>query len=111
MGWLVSLGLSPRAAKFVGFALIALAAALAFYAVLHAYGRERYKAGKADENKVWVEASNKLIQKSQNAGTKASTAAAARQADFAAMVEDEKERIDAANAEGSSPFDVLFNGS
>lgn len=111
MGWLIGLGLSPRAAKvvaiFVGFLLIFAA----FYLLLHAYGNERYKAGKADADKAWIAASDKLIQKSQNAGTKASTAAAARQADFAAKVEDEKERIDAANAEGSSPFDVLFNGS
>jgi hypothetical protein len=84
----------------------------AFYAALSAYGHERYKAGKKAADDAWIEASNKTIQKAQSAGTAADTKAAARVADFAAKVEDEKGKIDAAQKEGSSPLDVLFgNGS
>jgi hypothetical protein len=91
---------------WIGLGAIMLMAA--FYFALHAYGKARYDAGKAAADAAWIEASNKLIAKSQAAGTKADKAAAARQADFAAKQEDEKEKIDAAVAEGSSPFDVLF---
>lgn len=81
---------------------------VAFYMALNAYGNSRYKAGKADADAAWIEASNKLIDKAAASGKKADTAAAARQADFVAKVEDEKERMDAAVKEGSSPMDVLF---
>lgn len=85
---------------------------VAFYIALNAYGNARYNAGKKDADAAWQAASDKLIQKAANAGTKASEAAAARQADFAAKQEDERKRIDAAQQQGASPFDVLFgNGS
>jgi hypothetical protein len=100
------LGKLPRWAWFAIGGVLLL---VAFYLALNAYGNSRYKAGKADADAAWIAASDKLIQKAQSAGTKADKAAAARQADFAAKQEDEKERIDAAQAKGSSPFDVLFN--
>lgn len=95
--------------RWAWVALGAILLVLAFYLMLDAYGDSRYREGKKDADKAWQDASNKLIQKSQDAGTKADRAAAARQADFAAKVEDEKEKIDAAVAQGSSPLDVLFN--
>lgn len=91
---------------WIGLGAVLLLAA--FYFALHAYGNARYDAGKKDADAAWIEASNKLIAKSQAAGTKADKAAAVRQADFAAKQEDEKEKIDAAVDEGSSPLDVLF---
>lgn len=94
--------------KWLWFALGAVLLLVAFYIALDAYGDARYDKGKADADAAWIEASNKLIAKSQAAGTKADKAAAARQADFAAKQEDEKEKIDEAVAEGSSPLDVLF---
>lgn len=81
---------------------------VAFYFLLDAYGDSRYDSGKKDADAAWQAASDKLIKKSRDAGTKADKAAAVRQADYAAKVEDEKGRIDKATAEGSSPFDVLF---
>jgi hypothetical protein len=82
-----------------------------FYWALDSYGDRKYAEGKQDEAAAWQAASNKLIAKSQKAETKADKNAAARQADFAAKVEDEKEKIDAAVAEGSSPLDVLFGSN
>ena len=88
-----------------------IAAVLVIYLALDAYGDARYKAGKSDADAAWQAASNKLIEKAQNAGVEADAKAAAREADFAARVEDEKERIDAANENGTSPLDVLFGGN
>lgn len=105
---LMKLGLSDRVAKLVAYVGIPLLILAAFYLTLDAYGDSRYDAGKSKADAEWKLASDRLIQKSQNAGTKADTASAARQADFAAKVEDEKEKVDAAVAEGSSPLDVLF---
>ena len=79
-----------------------------FYMTLHAYGNSRYKAGKQDADAAWIAASNKLVEKAQNAGTKASAAAAARTADFATRQEAEKREIEKAQDNGTSPFDVLF---
>lgn len=97
--------------RIPAWAWIGLGAVLlmvAFYFALDAYGDSRYREGKKDADAAWIEAGNRLIAKSQKAGTKADKAAAAREADFAAKQEDEKERIDEAVAEGDSPFDVLF---
>lgn len=81
---------------------------IAFYIVLDRYGDSREQAGKDKADAAWKAASDKLIEKAAASGKKADTAAAARQADFSARVEDEKERMDAAVEEGSSPMDVLF---
>lgn len=101
------LGLMPR------WAWVLLGAALlmaAFYFALDAYGDSRYREGKSDADKAWQEASDKLIEKAAKAGTKADKAAAGRAADFAAKQEQEKEKVDAAAKDGSSPLDVLFGG-
>lgn len=93
------------------WAWIALGAVLllvAFYFMLDSYGDARYDKGKADADAAWQAASDKLIAKSQAAGTKADKAAAARQADFVAKQEDEKEKIEEAIEQGESPLDVLF---
>lgn len=87
---------------------IGLAAIIAFYFALDAYGDRQYAKGRSDEERAWKEASDKLIEKAQKAEVKADKAAAARAADYAVKVEDEKEKVDAALDEGSSPFDVLF---
>ena len=76
---------------------------------LHAYGNSRYKAGKADADAAWIAASNKLVEKAQNSETKAGQAQAARAADFAAQQEAEKKAIEAAQQNGTSPFDAIFN--
>jgi hypothetical protein len=108
IGMLVGWGMSEKAAKIVAYVAIPLLILAAFYIALDAYGDSRYDAGKAQADAEWKAASDKLVQKAQDAGTKADKAAAGRAADYAAKVEDEKERIDAAKEDGSSPMDVLF---
>lgn len=114
IGWLVGL-LAPtvgeKAAKPLALVIVIAFAALALYLLLDAYGDSRYREGKKDADAAWIAASNKLIAKAQNAGKAADKNAAVREADFAAKVEDEKERINAAQKDGTSPFDVLFGNS
>jgi hypothetical protein len=107
---LTKLGLSGRVAKLVAYVAIPLLILAAFYLALDAYGDSRYREGEAHADAKWKQASDRLITKAANAGTKADKTAAARQADFAAKQEDEKEKIDAAVQHGSSPLDVLFGG-
>lgn len=90
------------------YALAALLLVTAFLAERHAYGNRRFNAGEDHADEQWKKASDKLIEKSANAGTKADKVAAARQADFAAKQEDERERIDHAVQEGTSPLDAVF---
>lgn len=105
---LMKLGLSGRVAKLIAYVAIPLLILAIAYMLLDAYGDSRYREGKKDADAAWQAASDKLIQKAAKAGAKADKAAAARAADYAAKVEDEKERIDAAVENGSSPFDELF---
>lgn len=102
----------PAIAKSVPkWAWIGLGAVLllvAFYFALDAYGDARYDKGKADADAAWIEAGEKLKAKAAESGKKADVKAAERQAEHDAQVQAEKEKIDEALAEGSSPLDVLF---
>lgn len=109
IGLLMGLGLSQKVAKLVAYIAIPLLILAAFYLLLDAYGDSRYDAGKKDTAAAYQKASDKVIAQAANARGKADIKAAAAAADFAAKQETEKEKIDAAVADGSSPFDVLFN--
>lgn len=112
IGWLVGMGLSDRAAKLLLIVGGVLLLILAFYLALDAYGDSRYREGKKDADAAWIEASNRLVDKAHKSASKADVAAAARVEDFTAKQEDEKRKIEHAQAEGSSPFDALFgNGA
>lgn len=99
------LGLMPR------WAWVLLGAALlmaAFYFALDAYGDSRYDAGKADEKATWKQAEAEFLKKAGEASTKADKQAAARAAEYAADVADERKKIDDAVKEGTSPLDAIF---
>ena len=104
MGW----GLSSKVAKIVGYVAIPLLILAVIGGGIWFLRHDAYKDGKRDEAAAWQAASDKLIQKSLEAGTKAGEAAAVREADLAAKQEDEKEAIDAKLEKGESPFDALF---
>lgn len=88
----------------IGVGLLALALVFAIIS----YGNSRFDAGEAAADAKWKAASEKLVEKAQKSSAKQDTAAAARAADYAAKVEDEKQALERAEAEGSSPLDVLF---
>lgn len=105
---LMSWGASKRVASILTYVGIPLLILAAFYLALDAYGDSRYREGKADSDAAWQAASAKLVDKAHETAGKADVAAAARAEDFAAKQEEEKQRIDAAVKDGSSPFDVMF---
>lgn len=96
--------------RWAWFAIGGLVLLLAFYLALDAYGDSRFDAGKAKADAEWAEAEKRLLKQAAEAGTEADRKAAARAVEYAAKVQDEKERLDQAEAEGSSPLDVLFGG-
>jgi predicted DNA repair protein MutK len=101
--------MSLRAAKLIGWVLVPLLVLGAFYLALDAYGDSRFREGRAKEEAAWKAANDRLVQQAAEASTQADRMAVARAMDHAAQVEEEKERIDDAIANGSSPFDVLFH--
>lgn len=75
---------------------------------LDAWGDSRFRAGEAAENAKWKAASDALIQKAGTSASAADRAEVPRIAAQAAKVETEREKIDAAIANGTSPLDALF---
>lgn len=105
---LLRMDLSERAAKLFCWIVVPLLIVILFYLALHAYGDARYRDGRAVEEKLWKDASDRLIEQAAQVSRDAETEAVARALDHAAAVEDEKEKLDAAVKNGDSPFDVLF---
>jgi len=103
-GW----GLSKTAAKLIAYVGIPLLILIAFYFTLDAYGDSRYREGKKDEEAAWKIAHERLLADAAQAEGVADTEALSQELAHAAEVEEEKEKVDAAIADGSSPFDVLF---
>lgn len=79
-----------------------------FYLALDAYGDSRFREGRAAENAAWKKAQDVLIAQAAKSSKKADTEALAATLDQAAKTQEEKEKVDDAIANGSSPFDVLF---
>lgn len=72
------------------------------------YGNARFKAGEAAADARWLEASARLADQAEKSADTATRREAPRIEENAAKVAAEKERLDAAVADGSSPFDALF---
>lgn len=104
---LMGLGLS-RLWAWVAAIGVPLAVALGLILAVDAWGDGRYRAGRAQEKALWVAASDKLLADAARASTRADTKAAAAALDFAGRQQEERNRIDAALANGSSPVDALF---
>jgi hypothetical protein len=90
------------------YAIGALVALLALYLLIDAYGDARYDKGKADTDAAWVAAGEKLEEQAAAAAKDADAPAVKRVEAWNEKVETEKERIDAATADGSSPLDALW---
>lgn len=105
---LVGWGLSERAAKIVAYLVLPLLVLAAFYLALDAYGDARYREGRVVEAEAWKEAEREMLRKAAVATEEADREALGRALEYSAQVAEEKEKIDAAIADGTSPFDVLF---
>jgi len=71
---------------------------------------DAYSDGEAATDAKWVAAGERLERQAAEAAGKASAASAQRIEQNNARVAQEKEKLDDAEASGSSPLDVLFGG-
>ena len=91
---------------WIGLAALLLGAALLF--AIDRYGDSRERAGVEKTDAAWKAASDKLIEEAATAADAATRTQAPKIAAQAARAEEEKERIDAAIENGTSPVDALF---
>jgi len=105
---LMRLGLSQRTAKTALFIIVPILILVLFYLSLDAYGDSRFREGRATGEAAWKAANDRLLKQAAQSADEADRVALAKAIDQAIKVEEEKERIDDAIANGSSPFDVLF---
>lgn len=108
IGLLMGLGLGKRAAQVVGYVVLPLLLLGAFYLALDAYGDSRFRAGVTETDDRWEAAGRKLEAQAAASASAADTTALVRAVDYNAKVAKEKEKLDAAATDGSSPLDVLF---
>lgn len=104
MGW----GLGARAAKLIAYVGVPLMILAVIAGGIWLIRHDAYKDGRRDEQAAWQEAERRLHERERQSAARATVAADKREAEHAAKVEAEKEKIDEALAEGRSPFDVLF---
>lgn len=107
MGFLIGIAAKLVGEKFAGLAAYAFVIALLAGAILWLRA-DAYGDGVAATDKKWIEAGEKLKQQAAQAQGAASAASVSRTAIEVERVREEKEKLDAAEAQGSSPLDVLF---
>ena len=108
IGFLIRLGLGSRAAKIIGYIVIPALIILIVWWAIEAYGARRYRAGVADTDAKWHEASRRLQEQAKQSAARADDAAADRLQQFENQVAEERRELHEAAASGSSPLDVLF---
>jgi sRNA-binding protein len=100
----------PLWAKIVGpiVALALIIGALAGWS--HHQYNKGHKDGVAEVDAQWAEADRKLKEQAAQSATRADDAAAARVEEHRQQAEDERKAVQDAEANNSSPIDVLFGG-
>ena len=90
-----------------------IAAALVIAALL-AWGNSKYRAGREDgieeTDRKWQAASDKLKQEAAASATRADDAAVKRLETHVEQAQEDQEKLDEANRNGTSPLDALFGG-
>ena len=107
MGFLIGIAGKVVGEKFAGLAAYLFVLLLIGGVVLWQRADAYSDAVKATDAK-WVAAGEKLKQQAQQAQGAASAASVSRTAIEVERVREEKEKLDEAEAKGSSPLDVLF---
>lgn len=105
---LVARGVAPVLAKIFTYVVLPLVLIGAAWFALDAWGDSRYRAGVDATDAAWKAASDKALKDAVAAGAVATKNELGRLIEHQAKVEDEKEAIDAALANGTSPVDALF---
>lgn len=103
IGWAAKL-VGERFAPLLayGFVLLLLVGALWWLRA------DAYSDGVRDTDDKWEEAGRLLAEQAEQAAGKADEASADRVADYQEQLAEEKEKLDEADAAGTSPLDVLF---
>lgn len=96
--------------KWIGAVAGAIAIVAAVVFSIHAYGNARYEAGQSDERAAWEKAADKIEAESRSSAERAGKAAQRREEEYVEAVAAERQQIEEAIEEGSSPLDVLFGG-
>lgn len=107
MGFLIGIAAKMFGEKFAGLAAYAFVLLLIGGAILWLRA-DAYSDGVAKTDQKWEAAGEKLKQQAAQAQGAASAASMSRTAIEVDRVQAEKEKLDAAEAQGSSPLDVLF---
>lgn len=107
MGFLIGIAAKIFGERFAGLAAYGFVIAALIAAVLWLRADAYSDGVKATDDK-WVAAGEKLKQQAAQAQGAASAASMSRTAIEVDRVQQEKEKLDAAEAKGSSPLDVLF---
>jgi hypothetical protein len=103
---LMGFGLGKRAAQLIGFVVVPALVVLGFYLALDAYGDSRFRAGVEKTDAAWKKANDKLVAQAASSATAADKQSTARAITYAAQAEEEKEKIDDAIQNGTSPDGV-----
>jgi predicted lipid-binding transport protein (Tim44 family) len=113
MGWLIGLfapKLGQKMATFVSYLLVILVILGLVYWALDSYGDRKFDEGvKANQAQV-DKALEQLKTDAAESATKADDKAAARAEVFVEQQQADKEALDEAQRNGTSPLDALFGG-
>ncbi len=109
MGVLIAIAAKAVGQRFAPFLVYGLIA-LAVIGALWWLRADAYSDGVAATDAKWEEAGRRLEKQVRDAAGKADAASVKRVEQNNARVAQEKEKLDEAEATGSSPLDVLFGG-
>jgi hypothetical protein len=113
MGWLIGLlapKLGQRLATFVAYGVVIAVVIGLFYWALSSYGHRKFNEGVAANQAQVDKALEQLKKDAQVSATKADDKAAARTEVFVEQHQADKEALDEAERNGTSPLDALFGG-
>lgn len=108
IGLIMGLGAGKRLAQFVAYVGLPLLLIVGALLALDAWGDRRFRAGEDAREAVWKAASDATIAKAATSADAATRKEVPRLVEQAAKIEREKDLIDAAIENGTSPVDALF---
>jgi hypothetical protein len=103
--------LSEKAAGLIGLLIMIAVVVGAFFAILDAYGDAKFREGENHADAKWQQASEELEEDAEQSAERADEDSAERTAEYNQRLAEERERLDEAEAHGSSPLDVIFGTS
>lgn len=107
---LMALNLSSKWVKYGAVVLGVVLFCLFIWWRVDAYGDKRFDAGVLNERSKWEAAEEKLRQEAAASATRADDAAAKRLEVHKEKIDADRQAVDQAVRDGSSPLDALFGG-